>query len=334
LAGHLKKRFVFDDYVQRETAAFCYLHDEMKYFRLTLMLMFVASLSFTAAAQQPKLSEKFIAALDRAKNNETDLARRTAALAGLLKAQRQLWSAARQSTLVENTELRNAAKATLIRTLENDPTLAEAYTMLAELELTSQSQNVSEALAFTQLATRSNPANFGGHVIQARIYTRTSGITGQTFDRDLGSKAIAAWKEVVKLDPLNAEAWAFLGHIYQVTGEPDQQIEALRNWTGSPVSSDAGFYRAVMGRDAELTPEAASFELAAALLKRKRTEEAVDILTRLLIDDPENTRAARLAAETIDSEPKATLDKIAGKLRSALSENPGNAALILLVEKL
>ena len=245
-----------------------------------------------------------------------------------------MWSAARQTTLVENIELRNAAKSTLIGALENDPTLAEAYTMLAELELTSQTQNVSEALAFTHLATRANPANFGGHVLQARIYTRTSRLTDQNFDRNLGIKAIAAWKQVVKLDPRNAEAWAFLGKLYQLTGEPEQQIEALTKWTGSAASIDAGFYRALMGRDAELTPEAASIELANALVKRNRTEEAVDILTRLLIDDPENIKAAKLAAETIDAEPKANLDKIAGKLRSALSANPGNTALAMLVAKI
>lgn len=312
----------------------------MKYFLLTFVFAFVSLLHVTASAQQPvgspapRLSEKFTAAFSRVKNSDTDQIRRTAALAGLLKAQRQMWSAGRQSTLVENIELRNAAKSTLIGALENDPTLAEAYTMLAELELTSQSQNVAEALAFTDLATRSNPANFGGHVLQARIYTRTSRITEQNFDRNLGIKAIAAWTQVVKLDPQNAEAWAFLAKLYQLTGEPERQIEALTRWTGSAVSIDPGFYRALMGRDAELTPEAASIELANALVKRNRSEEAVDILTRLLIDDPENTKAAKLAAKIIDAEPKANLDRIAKKLQFALSTNPGNAALVLLVAKI
>lgn len=283
----------------------------------------------------PTLSEKFADALSRALEKDTiGVSRRTAAFADFMKAQRQLWSASRQRTMVESVELRNAGKTSLIAALEKDPRLSEAYTMLAELELTSQSQNVSEALALAELATRANPANFGGHRLRSRILTRLAGITDESFDRNAGTKAIAAWKQTAKLDPMNAEAWAFLSRLYEVTNEPDLQIEALQKWTGASVSLDAGFYRAVMGPEAELTPEAASMGLAAVLIKRDRAEEAIEILTRILIDDPKNRKAAKLAADTIDSKPTPALDRIARKLRTALSSNPGNEALILLVAKI
>lgn len=310
---------------------------KMKYF-LTISLL--GLLQLTAIGQLPvstsPLSERLTRALDRSQteSNRSDSARRTVAVSGLLKAQRQIWSAARQSTFVENVELRNAAKTTLISALESDPTLAEAYTMLAELELTSQSQNVPEALAFTGLAIRSNPENYGGHRLQARILTRTSSFNRPTFDRNIGLRAIAAWKQVVRLDPLNAEAWAFLSKLYEATNEPDQQLAALRKWTGSPAPLDSGFYRAVIGREAELTPEAASIDLATALIKRSLAEEAVDILTLIIIDNPDNRKALDLVSKAVDSEPKPSRDKIGEKLRSALSSNPGNAALILLVEKI
>jgi predicted Zn-dependent protease len=89
-----------------------------------------------------------------------------------------------------------------------------------------------------------------------------------------------------------------------------------------------------MGREIELTPEAASIDLATALIKRNKAEEAVDILTLILIDNPENRKALDLVATAVDTEPKPSRDKIAEKLKSALSSNPGNAALALLVEKI
>ncbi len=313
----------------------------MKYFRPASFFFSIVLLQCTISAQPPVasplpvLSEKLTRALNRTlENGDPDSARRTAALTDLLKAQRHLWTADRQQTLVENVELRNAAKTTLITALDKDPTLAEAYTMLAELELTSQSQNVSEALAFTELATRANPANFGGLRLKARILTRLTKMTEADVDRNLVVKAISAWNQVVKLDPLNAEALAFLSRLYEANGEPEQQIAALQKWTGAPVPAENGFYRAVMGRDAELTPETASLTLAAVLIKNGRTEEAIDIVIRILIDDPDNRQAARIATGAIDSAPKAGREKIAEKLRSALSSNPGNKALISLVERI
>ena len=34
----------------------------------------------------------------------------------------------------------------------------------------------------------------------------------------MSAKAIAEWKQVVRLDPRNAEAWALLGELYDRTG--------------------------------------------------------------------------------------------------------------------
>lgn len=309
----------------------------MKFFCIICVVLLVAMPRAATFAQppSPKLSERFNSALTRSlENGGPNSAQRTAGFHEFMKAQRQLLLARKQSTPIESFRLRGAGKASLVAALEKDPTLAEAYTMLAELELTSALQNVSEALAFTELAVRANPENFGGHRLQARILTRTSRITEPAFDRNIGLKAISAWKQVVRLDPQNAEGWAFLSKLYEVTGEPEQHIESLRKWTSTPTPFEVGFYRAVMGRESDLTPEYASIQLAAALINRDKADEAVDILTRILIDDPENKSALDLAAKAVDNEPKASLEKIAGKLRLALSSNPGNAALVMLVKKI
>lgn len=280
----------------------------------------------------PKIADTLIKRLDGMSPGGTvSRAAREQAYAKLMEGQRYLWSAKRLRSRAGIAHASTSARQALQKAVELDPKLAEAYTALAEIAINSQPVDVEEGIALAAIATRLDHDNFGGHRVLARLYTYKCRLNGDNFDSVFGNKAIAEWKEVTRLDPRNAEAWAFLGELYNKTGKNDERISALKNWLSSVPPIETQFYTFVMGRQENLSPENASLKLGPALLKSGRTKEAIQTLSNVVADDPDNAKAVDLLREALESADGTNAAIAIESLQQAVYANPANLSLIGLL---
>ena len=290
-----------------------------------------AGLPSLKASSTPKLSEtlalnlqKQIGAVSREKREQ--------AYAKLLEGQRYIWNSKRQRSQAALQISVIAAKKALTEALEFDPNLPEAYATLSELFLRYPPQELDEASAFAKLAIKLDKDNFGAHRILAILYTIDSGLRDRgNFNLTATENAVVQWKELTRLDPQNAEAWAFLSILYEGLGKTDERIEALKNWLSSASPLDQGFYRQVMGRDEDLSPQAATPKLGAALLEKGSISEAVTILSRAISEDPTNLDTVRLLGEAIEQADDRTAMNAIDALQQAVFATPENTSLVTLL---
>ena len=259
--------------------------------------------------------------------------RREQAYAKLLEGQRYIWNLSRQRTQAGINSNSQLAKMSLQKAVELDPTLAEGYTALAQLSLTTLPQDLDGGIILANIAVKINPNNFGGHQWLARFHSIKSGLNTDTLDSASVRNAISEWKEVVRLDPRNAEAFAFLSELYNKTDKQPERIEALRNWLASATPLDARFYRAVFGKQVELSPETASLKLGEALINTGETGEAVDILSRAIADNPESEQSIELLRQALETTDGSSVVKAISALQQAVNANPDNISLMIVLAK-
>ncbi|MGI8641674.1 MAG: tetratricopeptide repeat protein [Pyrinomonadaceae bacterium] len=283
----------------------------------------------------PKLSETLSRNLEQLQQ-KTDISRerREQAYAKLLEGQRYIWNLSRpprsQSTITTNARL---AKQSLQKAVELNPTLAEGYTALAEMTWTTSPNDLDEPIMLANIAVKIDPNNFGGHQLLARFYSIKSGLNSGNLDLASVQKAISEWKEVARLDPRNAEAFAFLSEFYGKTNKQNERIEALKSWLASATPLDSRFYRAVIGKQAELSPDSASLKLGEALIESGETREAVEILSRAVADNPDNPQALELLREAIETADNNSVGTAVEALQQAVFANPENTSLMILLAK-
>ncbi|HEX9962268.1 MAG TPA: hypothetical protein VGB00_15145, partial [Pyrinomonadaceae bacterium] len=239
------------------------------------------------AAPTPRLSTALAQNLERMQSQGVPRERREQAYASLLEGQRHIWTMSRQRSQSAFNAGAQAARQALQKSVELDPTLAEGYTALSELVLTTPPNDIEEAIALANLAAKVNPNSYGARRILARLYTIKSRLNGGVLDADWTQKAIGEWKEIARLDPRSAEAWAFLSEFYNRTNRGSERIDALERWLASATPLETRFYLTVMGARENLSPESASLKLGAALIKADRSREAVEVLSRVVADEPD-----------------------------------------------
>ncbi len=256
---------------------------------------------------------------------------RAAAYAKLLEGQRFIWTARNtNSTLARNTASR-LAKDALQKAVELNPRLAEGYTALAEIALRGAETDIEEAIKLSETAVKLDRDNFGGHKFLGRLYTVKSGLDRDRLDSVFSRKAIDSWKEVARLDPQNAEAWAFLSTFYKELGDSKARIVALRNWLASANTNDAGFYLTVVRGSEGLAPELAALKLGEALLDNDQKAEALVVLSNAVSDNPENLRAIDLLGRALENSEDGSLKPAVEALRQAVYSNPENISLIQML---
>jgi tetratricopeptide (TPR) repeat protein len=248
----------------------------------------------------------------------------------MLEGQRYIWSGDRMRSAAGRQNTVKLAKQAFQESVELDPMLSEGYTALAELAINGQPQDAEEAIRLASLAIKVNPDNFGARRILARLYSFQSRLAGGTFNPEPGNKAIGEWKQVVRLDPRNAEAWALLGELYDRTGRSEESIDALRKWLASAAPVETRFYQMLMG-GASLAPETASMKLGSALLKAGRTREAIETISAVVADDPDNAAAVDLLSEAVDNANPESAAIATESLKQAIYANPENVSLINLL---
>ena len=262
--------------------------------------------------------------------SEVSREKRAQAYAKLLEGQRFIWMMSRIRSEERAAFYSKLAKQSLQQAVELDPTLAEGYTALANLAKNTPPYDIEESILFAGIAVKINRDNFGAHYILAQLYTFKSGLNRDGFDQNYTQKAIAEWNEIARLDPRNAEAFAFLSEFYAKTNKNAERISALRNWLSAVAPLSDGFYGRVFQGDS-LAPQAATVKLGQALLEAKQTREAVEILSRAVADEPENIDAINLLRAAIESADNDSVKTAVQSLQQAVFANPDNPSISLLL---
>ena len=305
-----------------------------------LLTLSIAVMAGTGVSQEPampspsptpRVSDQLSRVLESMRpESSTPREQKEKAYAKLLEGQRYVWSGDRLRSAVGRQNNVRLAKQAFQQSVELDPFLSEGYTALAELAINGQPQDADEAIRLALLSVKVNPNNFGARRILGRLYTFQSRISGGKFQPAAGGKAIDEWKHVVRLDPRNAEAWALLSELYDKTGKTEEQIDALKKWLSSASPVESRFYQMLMS-GANLAPESASVKLGTALMKVGRTKEAIETLSLLVADDPENFAGVDLLRDAIENANPATAGIAIESLKQAVYSNPGNLPLINLL---
>ncbi len=281
-------------------------------------------------SESPKLSE--ILSKNLEKNTEVSRERREQAYAKLLEGQRYIWNLRQpQRSQSAFTAALLLAGQSLQKAVELNPNLAEGYTALADIVSRTSPKDNDEPINLAKLAVKIDPNSFGGHQLLARLYTVKSGLDSGNLNAEFTQKAIAEWKEIARLDPRNAEAFAFLSEFYGKTNKPDERIETLKKWLAAATPLDARFYRKVIGKQADLSPEYASLELGEALIQSGEAREAVEILSRAVADNPDNSQAIELLRSAIEISDNISIGTAVQALEQAVFADPDNASLVILL---
>jgi len=253
---------------------------------------------------------------------QTERERRAQAYTKLLEGQRY-FSGVRSGSLT--VEAVRRAQSAFQQAAELDPTLSEARTALAEISLyvlDDQPQAETEALA----AVRINPDNVGARRVLSRVYTLRSKLGDEAFDRAAAAKAVAELREVVRLNPSDAEAWALLAELHLRHGRDAEALAALQRWATLPAATDGRFYQ-IVTRGRELSPDAANARLAEVYLRLNRPTEAVAAVRNALAIEPENQRYLEMLGEALEATGGADQTTI-NELGRIVAQQPQNAVAV------
>lgn len=266
-----------------------------------------------------------------AQTGEVSRERREQSYAKLLEAQRYMWGMGRTRSQASISTGAKLARQALQKAIELNPNLAEAYTALAEISLSTPPNDIEEAILLANISTKLNPDNFGARRILARVYTIKSQMPTANLEPVFSQKAITEWKEVARLDLRNAEAWAFLSEFYDRLNKNDERIEALKKWMSSAAPIETRFYRTIMGTGEDLSPESARLKLGAALVKAGKPNEAIEVLSQSVADDPDNPIAIDLLRQAMEGSDGKSNAKTLEFLQQAVFANPTNLILVDLL---
>jgi tetratricopeptide (TPR) repeat protein len=245
------------------------------------------------------------------------LSKRAQAYAKLLEGQRY-FEGVRTGTLT--LEGLRRAQAAFQQAAELEPTLSEARAALAETYFITNDLKQAETEA--QAAVRVNPDSYGGHRTLARVYTLQSGLADKSLNRAAADKAVAELREMLRVHPNDAEAYALLAEFYVATGREKEAVEALSKWATLPASMEGRFYQVVtQGR--ELSPDAANARLGEVLLGAGQTAEAVAAIRRAMAIEPDNPRYLQLLGEAFEAGGSADPGVI-NELKRIVAANPSN----------
>src|SRR5439155_1291090 len=142
---------------------------------------------------------------------------------------------------------------------------------------------------------------------------------------------VAEWKEIVRLDPKSAEAWAFLSEFYDRSRRHADQIAALNKWINASPPEDIQFYQNMVG--GKLSPGTALIKLGVALAKTGKIRDSVEALCRAIIEAPENAEGLETLTEILETSDEKSAPVAIEVLRQRSAENSANISLIELLAK-
>jgi predicted Zn-dependent protease len=257
----------------------------------------------------------------------TEREKRAGAYRKLMEGQRFLTTITRSNM---EANLRRAKQA-FQEAATLDPTLAEAHTALAWAAFYYPPYDFEEAQREAALGVSINRNNFGSHRILSRTLVLKSGLREGNLNAAIVEKALVELREVVRLNPNDAEGWALLGELYFATDRINDAIEAWTKWSAAPGSLEPRFYQAVTnGR--ELSPESAAARLSQAYLRAGRYKEATAAIRRALYLEPENKEYLEILSQTLSAGGGNDAAAIA-ELQRMADANPSNLTAVSALAK-
>ncbi len=175
--------------------------------------------------------------------------------------------------------------------IQLDPTAADPHADLGEVYFFNLN-DFDAAEREGQEAIKLDRDCLNGQKLLARLYA-----INVRFDNNRRTaqidRAIRAYEEVARLDPVSAEAWAFQSDLAQMKGDQVKQIKALEKLSSisAPSPMEAYFYRQVMGT--ELAPDQTYFQLSQLYLSQGKNPQAIDAAKHAFELDPDSTVNAR-----------------------------------------
>ncbi len=256
---------------------------------------------------------------------------RESAFVNLLKGQRFFKTADSLDDVIQS-------KAAYRAAVELNPYLTEAYTGYADVAWllyfrVSQKRSktdLEDVITLSEMAVKLNPDSYIPRRFLAMAFTEKSGLREGNLNSTFVEKAIAQWNEITRIDPRNAEAFAFLNVFFEQTSNKDEQIKALKGWLGSIAPIDSRYYQDVIQTNESLSPDFAPLKLGKALLEAGRSSESIEFLSRAIADNPNNEFAVELLAEAIQAGDVPNPDAIILLLQQAIFVNQKNVTLKLL----
>jgi tetratricopeptide (TPR) repeat protein len=212
-----------------------------------------------------------------------------------------------------------------------DPKLAEAHTALAEIAL-FYTRNIEEAIRQGNAAVKINGNNLGAHQILSRIYALRSGLSSKQLDKAMAALAITELREVARLTPNDAEAWALLGELLLALGRADEAIDALTHWAAAPAAVNPVFFQTITG-GRELTPDAAAARLSEALIRAGRPREAIAAIRRAISLDPQNGSYEELLSRAIDASSGGDDSAVIAELKGMVASEPQSTTAPILLAR-
>jgi len=253
----------------------------------------------------------------------------TESYAKLLEGQRHTWAAKRTRSAARATASIRSARTALVAAIDADPKLAEAYTMLAEIEILRRlgETEVVNAIRLAKMALRFDDKNFGARRILGRLYSFGANLARGQLNRPNAELAVVEWKRVTELDPRNAEAWAFLSVLYERLGEKEKRLDALRKWVSSSGAIESQYYQFIVGVNEDLAPERASVRLAFDLISLGRVNEALEVIAPVVSDQPNNTVAVSILRDIAEQADESKFEQAAEPLAQTVATDPENVEL-------
>ncbi len=175
--------------------------------------------------------------------------------------------------------------------IQLDPTAAEPHADLGEVYFFNLN-DFDAAEREGQEAVKLDRDCLNGQKLLARLYA-----INVRFDTNRRTaqidRAIRAYEEVARLDPVSAEAWAFQSDLAQMKGDQAKQLKALEKLSSisAPSPMEAYFYRQVMGT--ELAPDQTFFQLSQLYLNQGKNAQAIEAAKRAFELDSDSTVNAR-----------------------------------------
>ncbi len=255
--------------------------------------------------------------------------KRAQAYAKLLEGQRLLANAGSEPSDAVMRSIQDAFQ----QAAALDPTLAEAHTALAEISFFAS--DLETATREAAIAARIDHDNFGAHRLLSRIYAIKSSLNSVNLDKSFVERGIAETREVARLAPTNAEAWALLAEFYKATGRTTEAIDALTKWAAAPAAVDPRIFQFATGGHS-LAPDAAVAQLGEALLQANRTTEAVSAIRRAIALAPNNKNYVELLARALEAgagNGNGSLDAIAELQRMVAANSSNNIATVQLLAR-
>lgn len=230
------------------------------------------------AAQPPAASKQATASAPAAESGEAKRNRKQAYLR-YIEAQRM--KSARTTKLGDLVTIYKEI-------IQLDPTAADPHADLSEVYLYLRQTDAMEREA--KEAIRLDPDCLNGHRWLARLYLILMRSEKEAKPMQI-DRAIRAYEEVARLDPTNAEAWAFLADLYQMKNDPARQTKALEKLTAIGAPTETMFYRQVMNID--ISPDQAWYQLSQLYSVQGKRGQAIEAARRAFEGDPESAVNAR-----------------------------------------